>query len=336
MNISFEKRERAATFHDPRRDFSTVSVPIEHRFDPLTNRSSRIVSSAVPPSEQPYDIDPFVTDDEGCVFCPDLVESVTPTFEADYVEERGGVGDAVSFPNITPYAERSVVVVLTRNHHLSLDELTVDLLLDGMRSAFEGLGGQSLDETCGPYVSINMNFYPSSGSSIVHPHMHGIADDVGTTEYRRLLENCREYYDANGRSYWEDLVSIEREKNERYIGSSGSVDWVGAFAPKHFEHVYGIVNQEPISAELGAVFEDLVSGITKVLSHYADSDFNAFNFALFLHPDHSVFPPMVQIIARAPFDKYYASGVFWMQQLHDDGIVEVDPEKYSDSIGSNF
>jgi galactose-1-phosphate uridylyltransferase len=335
MSISFERVEREATFNDPREDFDTVSIPVKHRFDPLTNRSSRLVTSAVPPYERPFDIDSYVTDDTNCVFCPDMVSTVTPTFVDDDAGKRDGFGEAVCFPNITPYAEESLVVVLTKAHHRAIDKLTSDLLFDGMRTAWNALEGTSPGDGEEAYRSINMNFYPSSGSSIVHPHMHGIADDVGTSEYRRFIERSRAFRNEHGYPYWETLVETEREMGERYIAGGESIDWISAFAPKHFDHVFGVADSDALS-DPTVFFEEVAEGIDNILAHYAEQDFNAYNFAIYLPDDAHQMPPIVQILARTPFDKYQSSGVFFMQMLHDEGIIETPPEAYADTIASYF
>jgi len=66
-----------------------------------------------------------------CPFCPESVRDKTPMFTQDFLEEgRLIVGDAVVIPNLLGHAERSILVVLSRKHHLRLGEFMPELILD--------------------------------------------------------------------------------------------------------------------------------------------------------------------------------------------------------------
>ena len=62
-----------------------------------------------------------------------------------------------------------------------------------------------------------------SGSSLFHPHMQGIVDSQPTTVQRMLADVPPQRFD--------DYLDAERRDGERYLGSTGRVEWLASFAP---------------------------------------------------------------------------------------------------------
>ena len=102
---------------------------------------------------------------EGCPFCHDAVLTVTPTFPDGNRIIRG---ESVTFPNLFPFGEGHVVTVMTREH--AVVAFSRQQVVDALLSQIEAL------RTVNGYPSINWNFLPSSGASLVHPHMQGLSD----------------------------------------------------------------------------------------------------------------------------------------------------------------
>jgi hypothetical protein len=75
-----------------------------------------------------------------CPFCPENVKSKTPMFPREFLAEgRIFVGDAVVVPNLLGHAEQSVLAILSREHHLKLEDFTPKLLFDGFKGGVEYL-----------------------------------------------------------------------------------------------------------------------------------------------------------------------------------------------------
>src|SRR5512136_2634017 len=102
---------------------------------------------------------------DGCPFCRENVFSVTPTFHDGNRIIRG---ESVTFPNLFPFGEGHVVTVITCEY--SVQTFTRQQIVDALFSQIEAL--RRFDG----YESINWNFLPSAGASLIHPHMQGLSD----------------------------------------------------------------------------------------------------------------------------------------------------------------
>ncbi|HKJ60338.1 MAG TPA: hypothetical protein VKA37_13995 [Halobacteriales archaeon] len=343
MAIEFQREVQTASFYSPLEDFEAVEVDVEVREDPLTGRSARIVpGSFVRPDGEP-DIAEVVEDDEGCFFCPDMVGDVTPEYPDWVGMERGRVGEATSFPNLNPYGPYSNVVALTDEHWKPLDAFSAAEFENGLAAALEYVDAVFDHDDDAAYASVNMNFLRAAGSSIIHPHLQTLVDDRGTNEDALRADAARAYREETGDVYWADLVEAERD-GDRYAGSTGSVDWLAPFAPKHHYQVTGVVDPEAVGG--GAVdgvpapdddaVSDLADGITNVLAYYADEGLNSFNFALRLVADEPACPPVVDVVGRSVFDRYYWSDSPFFVTLHDEGVVDVAPEDVAGAARGHF
>ncbi|MFB6130874.1 MAG: hypothetical protein ABEJ28_08650 [Salinigranum sp.] len=334
MSIEFERGVQEATFYSPLADFEQVTVEVEVRADPLTGRRARIVpDNFLLPEEEP-DVEEYVGDAEGCFFCPDSVGEVTPTYPDWVGFDRGEVGEATSFPNLNPYGAHSNVVALTEDHYRPIDEFTPEIFEDGFAAALEYVTAVVDHDESAAFGSVNMNFLPSAGSSIVHPHLQTLVDDRGTEEQARLAEAGRAYADDHGTDYWRDLVEEEQD-SERYVASTGSVDWLAPFAPKHHRHLVGVAAEPGVPDPDENVVADLASGVVDVLEYYADVGLTSFNLALFVAADPAL-PTLANLTARSVFDRYYWSDATFFTVLHDESVVDVAPETYAREAAEHF
>ena len=334
MTIEHTKTVEQATFYSPLADFEEDTLDVEVRTDPLTGRQTRVAEQVFPAPEEAPDIEEFVSDDEGCFFCPEMVHDATPEYPDFVGQDRIESGEAVSFPNLFPYGKHSNVVVLTEDHFRPIDALSESHFEDGLACAFEYLGAV-LDHDDPDFASVNMNLLPSSGSSVVHPHLQAVADDHGTNAQRRRLEAEREFHDEHGRSYWEELLEAEKG-GPRYVGSTGEVEWLAPFAPMHHWHVRGVTDHTEFPSSDDAILSDLADGITNVLEYYASLDLNAHNFAISLTNDEPASPVIIDIVARTPFDEHYVSDAFFFRTLHDEPAIDVPPEEYATEMTGHF
>ena len=343
MPIEFEREVQTASFYSPLEDFDSVDVDVEVREDPLTGRSARIVPGSFVRTEGEPDIAEVVDDDEGCFFCPEMVGDVTPEYPDWVGMDRGSVGEATSFPNLNPYGAHSNVVALTEEHFKPIDALSAAEFEDGLAAALEYVDAVFDHDDGAAVASVNMNFLRSAGASIIHPHLQTLVDDRGTNEDATRAAAARAYRDETRGVYWADLVEAERG-GDRYVGSTGAVEWLSPFAPKHHYQVTGVVDPEAVGG--GAVDgvpapdDDAVSvladGITNVLAYYADEGLNSFNFALRLVADEPACPPVVDVVGRSVFDRYYWSDSPFFVTLHDEGVVDVAPEDVAGAARGHF
>jgi UDPglucose--hexose-1-phosphate uridylyltransferase len=129
---------------------------------------------------------------DGCPFCPGTVLTVTPTFPDG---SRIQFGESVTFPNLYPFGEGHVVTVITKDHFVEkFSRQQIVDALHGQMTALLPVGG---------YASINWNYLPSAGASLLHPHMQGLADSRPPAIVERYLSAGQKYRSEYGRSYWD-------------------------------------------------------------------------------------------------------------------------------------
>ncbi|WP_135665073.1 hypothetical protein [Halorhabdus rudnickae] len=335
MPFQFDPEIQATWFHSPLEDFEEVSVETEVRRDPLTGRQSRIVSDNFVRPENEPDIDAIVGDSEGCFFCPEMVTDATPTYPDWVGFDRGSWGEATSFPNLNPYGDHSNVIVLTEDHYVPIEAFTDQQFTDGLAAALEFVDVALESDAADEYASINMNFLRPAGSSIIHPHMQTLVDECGTNRQAERAEAARAYREDEGESYWEALLE-ETVETDRHVGSTGDVEWIAPYAPKHHRHVRGIAPDATVPDPEDPVVEDFAAGIVNVLEYYASAGHNSFNLAVTLQDDDPANPPVIDIVARSVFDQYYWSDSPFFVTLHDENVVDVPPETYGEEAADWF
>lgn len=334
MTIKQTKTTDEATLYSPLADFESQNREIEVREDPLTGRPTRIVEAIFPAPEETPTIEDYVSDAEGCFFCPEMVTEATPEYPDFVGEDRIERGDAISFPNLFPYGKHSNVVVLTDEHFQPIDAFETSTFEDGFGCALEFLGAV-VDHDAPEFASINMNFLPSAGSSVVHPHVQTLADDYGTTAQRRRAQAERAHHEEHGTTYWKDVRETE-VPGPRHVGSTGTIEWLAPFAPVHHWHVRGVTDTVGLPAPDDDTVAELADGITNVLEYYASLDLNAYNFAISFPSADPQSPAVVDVVARSPFDDNYITDVSFLGMIHGESVVDVAPEVYADEVADYF
>jgi len=335
MPFQFDPEVQATWFHSPLEDFEEVSVETEIREDPLTGRQTRVVAENFVRPEGEPDIASVVGDSEGCFFCPDMVGDATPTYPDWVGFDRGSWGEATSFPNLNPYGDHSNVVVLTEDHYVPIEEFTVEQFADGLAAALEFVAVAFESDDADEYASINMNFLRPAGSSVIHPHMQTLVDERGTNRQAERAGAARAYREDEGESYWRTLLS-ETAGTDRHVGSTGAVEWIAPYAPKHHRHVRGIAPDVTVPDPEDPVVEDLAAGVVNVLRYYGSAGHNSFNLAVTLQDGDPANPPVVDLVARSVFDRHYWSDSPFFVTLHDESVVDVPPETYAGEAAEWF
>jgi galactose-1-phosphate uridylyltransferase len=136
---------------------------------------------------------------------------------------------------------------------------------------------EALRKTDG-YASINWNFLPSAGASLVHPHMQGLADSCPTRIADIYLTASEQYRKKYGRNYWDALREQERASDRYLFGEE--ILWSAHAVPVGEREVRGIL---PISSldEMENYADLLARGILEILSLYRELGTYAFNMSVF-------------------------------------------------------
>lgn len=202
-------------------------IPFEIRTDPLTGTTGRVLNLPYHLPKSPNAEETFKRS-EGifCPFCPENIETSTPRFPEELVP--GGkiqIGSATLLPNVLPLDRYAAVAVLSPQHFVRMEELTPEMMRDAFLAVREFiLRVSELDPRAG-CLSINWNYMPPAGSSLVHPHLQVLCEEYPTNHMRLQLESANRYYRENGREFWDDFIREEKERASRYIGEIGPTFW---------------------------------------------------------------------------------------------------------------
>jgi len=252
---------------------------------------------------------------DGCPFCRDAVMTVTPTFPNGNRIIRG---ESVTFPNLFPFGEGHVVTVMTREH--AVVAFSRQQVLDTLMSQIEAL------RLVDGYPSINWNFLPSAGASLVHPHMQGLSDSRPSRIVDAYIAAGEQYHKKKGRNYW-DAVREEERSSDRYLFGD-EILWSAHAVPVGEREVRGIL---PISRldEMEAYVDLVARGILEIIALYRELGTHAFNMSIFFDKcgnDHG-FRAFCSMISRINPNPSSTSDSAFMERLHLEPVIMTLPEE---------
>ncbi|HTP19467.1 MAG TPA: hypothetical protein VMJ65_07680 [Solirubrobacteraceae bacterium] len=306
---------------------------IEVRVDPLTGHTSRILPNRglMPPND--FDLEAFARENQPrCPFCPDRIVSLTPRLPPA-IDPDGRIvrGEAILFPNLHAYSSHSCVSVYSpRLHYLPLGQMTERLMADNLAAQVAYAKAVMAAEPDSRWASINANHMLPSGSSLFHPHLQGIVDSRPTTMQRMLSDVPAASFDG--------YLDTERRAGERFLGSSGRVQWLVSFAPIAPAELRAFVSGVSSPAELDdEVIAQLAVGLTAAVNGYADLGYESFNLAVYgAPPGTDGYPLNLRIACRSNVRPFYRSDSTFLERLHWEGAVDLAPEDVADRIRGRF
>lgn len=331
MAIQFERREKHARYRDPGADYSEASIPCEVRRDPLTGRSGR-VAHVLGFHLQPLDFAPMIeTSRIGCPFCPERIFEVTPRFPADVVAEGRIVrGEAVLFPNLAPYDEHSAVAAMSRQHYVPIPELTARLVYDAheaCRAYFRQV--QRLPRTT--FGLAFWNYLPASGGTQIHPHLQLFATDTPGNALEEELAASARYAQAEGRSYWADLLDTEEALGERFIARGTHTAWLTSFVSQSLlaDTLVLFPGQRTLTALPEAALDEFCTGLVQAIQQLGAQGVYSFNMAWYpAAPDggedfwlHARLSPRVYMTPRI-----WGTDTSALQHLYQEHFMVQTPE----------
>jgi len=251
---------------------------------------------------------------DSCPFCRDAVFSVTPTFPNGRRLIRG---ESVTFPNLFPFGEGHVVTVITCEH--TVTEFSFQQIADALHSQVEAL------RFVNGYASINWNFLPSAGASLVHPHMQGLSDSRPSHIVDCYITAGEKYCREQGRAYW-DAVAEQEKSSDRYLFGEEML-WFAHAVPVGEREVRGLL---PISTidEMENYIDLAAEGILEIISLYRKLGTYAFNMSLFFDKkgnDHG-FRAFCSMISRINPNPSSTGDSAFMERLHLEPVILTLPE----------
>jgi len=285
MTISFKRINGRTSYLDPARDFEITGIDFEIRFDPLTNMTGRIVSMDTMKHDPP-DLDALVKKSiqMGCPFCKEAIDTKTARFPPGLISEgRIQRGKAIVIPNIVPLDIYAAVCLFSDDHFIPLEGFAPELVRNALLACQDFFRRVVAADPETTYFSINWNYMPPAGSSLIHPHLQPIAGDTPTNAHRELVRASHEYINHHLTHYWRDLVEKEEELGERYIGRTGNVVWMVPFVPTGlYPDTMAVFWQCSDLVEIEEQdVHDFARGLVKVLQLYHSLGIYSFNLSLF-------------------------------------------------------
>lgn len=336
-NIEFRREFHDSSFLDPRKNYTPKTVTSELRFDPLTGRISRVFPFRRL-IHQRHDWTPFVEQSrqQFCPFCPENLDKSTPKFLPEFSPEGHiRVGDATAIPNLHPYDKYTAVVVMCREHYVPMGEIKPPMIIESFKASLEFLQrAQQVDPQGAKYCSINWNYMPYAGGSIIHPHLQVLAGPTPPTYEEVIYREAAKYFKATGQNFFLDLVAAEQDRGERYLGQKGQIHWLSTFAPRHVADVTGIL---PGKVTIWDVQEEdlkqLAESIACITRYYDSVNLPSFNAAVYFGPEKDPgFCINIRAVGRFTIFPLVGSDITHMQVLHDDPWTVLPPEKLAEDL----
>ncbi|MHB8188856.1 MAG: hypothetical protein ACYDHP_00200 [Ferrimicrobium sp.] len=338
--ILFQEQDLRATVPDFESG-GQRAMRVLYRVDPLFGHGSRLIDAAkFQPAAQ--DLGDIVERSGFCPFCADTIASATAPFSSEIAPSgRIIVGNAWAVPNIVAYSTISTVGVYdVSRHFLGLEDLTRDIVYDGLSAMVQHARAVRAVRNDLPYSSINANYLYPAGSSVVHPHLQSSIDPVPIGAQARLIAASVQHLERYGRSYFEELVELEEVNAVRFIARTGSFVWFTPFAPVGFYEVWGVSlsNGEIEELEDHDRYE-LATGIALVLESYRANGLQSFNFSLIGGTSQwreNGSRLLFRIVARAPLTPYYRSDVTYFERLGQEAMLDHTPEEWAGEVRHHF
>ncbi len=330
--ITFRKEIYSTRYLHPRKGFQLSEVKAEMRFDPLTGHRVRVFEI----DWQTKKID-FVTIGEKsrhrCPFCEEVFEEKAARFNSELCQEgHFKKGDVRLIPNILPYAENAAVAVLTKEHVVPMGAMSAETVYYGLSLMIEYAKTVShFDKKDYKFALIHWNYMPTSGGSLIHPHMQVYVTDTPLNYHARVLEKAREFLKKNGVEYFQAYLKKEEEDKERIVEKRGPVCLLSPFASR------GMLGEFLLVVENSYNYRDFseedlahIASLLRDLSLFLDSrNIPGFNMALFSSPlNEKVMLNHIRIYPRVYRDvDVFATDIETPTLLYGESFSLVSPER---------
>ena len=329
MSIEFKRITGKTRLLNPFKGNILDEIPFEIRFDPLTGSTGRVFD--LPFKAEKPDVADIVERSKTifCPFCPAALEKSTPEFPKDLIPEgRIKVGGATLIPNLAPFEKHAGVAIFSPEHFLPMENLTPETMRDAFSACLLYLKRVAQSDPLVHYFSINWNYMPCAGSSIVHAHLQPNAGEVATNALREQMEGCRRYRRENGRDFWQEFIQAEKQKDERYLKTIASTFWVMSFVPVGFLPDVQCVFPERMSLmELSTEdLEAFLEGLSRILKHFLQENIYSFNVSIFSAREERNHRVNARICPRLFPRPIGNSDIAYPQMMHKESFTVRPPE----------
>jgi UDPglucose--hexose-1-phosphate uridylyltransferase len=340
MDTLFKRIQSKTRLINPLKDFSLDEIPFEIRYDPLTGETGRVFDTPYKPPER-HDINETVQRSREifCPFCPDTLEKSTPLFPEELIPGgRIKEGQATLIPNLLPFDTYAGVAILSEKHYIKIADLTPEIMKDAFSAALLFIKRVVEFDPEVHFFSINWNYMPQSGSSLVHPHIQVNCGYFPTNHHRLQIEGCKKYLKKNGKSFWQDFINAEKECKERFIAEIGPTFWTLSFVPQSFlPDVWCIFPDYYSLIQLSIVdIDSFLQGLARVLRYFGQENIHAFNMSIFSVKEDKDFRINARICPRLLTRAIGNSDRAYPYTLHKEPYAVIPPESLCLKLKESF
>lgn len=334
--IEFKSITQKSTYLNPFDNFKPFTGKIEIRWDPLTQITSRIVHFP-PRKSNRFDYRSIVDNSRSvkCPFCPENLDAMTSRFDKTFFGFERLEKDGVTvIPNVLTFDKYCLVAILCQEHFVDMGALVRNGYVQrGIAVLLEALRVIHQRDRTARFFSINCNYMPMSGSSIIHPHIQAIVGEYPTNYHGMSLRASDEFFRHNGVIFWDELMTEEARRRDRFIGFSGSTRWYAPFAPRGNVDIGSVFEKNSVLDFDEGDLRDFGSGLEKVLRYLDGENVPGFNLSLFSGiPEENYYRANMRLVARRFLPPMNAADSNYFDKLHMESACLFLPEDVSHSI----
>jgi len=318
-------------------------IKTEIRIDPLTGRTSRITASRGNDTPIDFDVPPYRdhvrNSEKVCPFCYERLEKTTPTFPKDITPEgRFTYNNSILFPNLNPYGRYSAVATFSPTHFIEIGSFDPDMYVDAFTNSVSYLNTVFNHDEELTASAVTQNYLPSTGGTLIHPHLQ-INAFANPTNYMKELEvSSKNYFINESSSYWNRLIEMETDRDERLISIQDGLIWITPFAPQGFLEVWAVsLDHADIRNLQKSVLRVLAEGIVAVQKYYRSRGKNSFNLAVYSIPKASLsYRLLLRMVARANYVPYERNDRSYFEVMLGEAATDEFPERIAQDVKKFF
>ncbi|MCX7770667.1 MAG: hypothetical protein N2202_06240 [Proteobacteria bacterium] len=335
--IVLKKEVYKTTYLSPRNSFELTDVYAEKRYDPLTGHRVRVYE--IEWYTKPVD---FYTLGEKsqrrCPFCDGKLELYGARFDTKFCKEGYlKKGEVILIPNILPYAENAAVSILTKEHVVPMGKMSKDTICDSINLIFDYAKRVSkFHKKKYRFAHLHWNYMPTSGGSIIHPHMQVYVTDEPLNYHRRVLEKAEAFKKKHKREFFKAYLDYEEKLGERIIEVTENCALLSPFASRGMLGEFLIIMKNAFSYIdiTENDIESIASLIHNLMLFFESRLIPGFNLAFYASPiDKKIMRAHIRIYPRVYRDtETFATDVETPTLLYGESFSLISPEKNAKNI----
>ncbi len=249
MGITFKRRVQKTKILNPADNFKEMILTVETRWDPLTKRTARVLDLPIT-KFPPWPLEEML-EKGGKRFAPFALKPWrrSPP-DSPKILFKGGSCDRGRFAYSRTGSLLTGIVPWSFSLNsitCPLNDFTEDILFSAFSAACLFLRRVVEADPAVRFFSINWNYLPMSGGSIIHPHLQILAGEFPTHYQGAMIQGCRRYQKRFGKNYWEDLIDTEKSLGQRYISALGRTTWLASYAPLGVTDIMSLFKEQDLA-----------------------------------------------------------------------------------------